>query len=421
MTRATVTLASRAGSVPGRLLLALMAATGCGMTSDGPATEEVAADTVFLDPAITIGVEEGDPNYLFGSITSVAVDAEGRVYVGERFGATVRVYGSDGTFLRRLAAEGEGPGEISYQPAFMTFDGEGRLYIRDAVGVTVFSLRAGASLPDSVVATWRTIDLGNMSSEDRDRVTRDGRYLKQRYVRRPGVHPRFFYIPFVDGEPTGDTLELPAYPGLTALRLALLPLGPDRLILRGLNRVPFAAVPVWDAAPQGTILSTDGVSPVLIETDARGDTLRTIHLPDLPLRRVPPREREDSLRALEERIASVPGRLNDVEGLGEGVAERRLPEFLPRVIALHVVDDGTIWLEQWPPEDRPDFRQYMVLDQNGALLRFVVLRAPLLGNPPRHITERFIVGVIRDPETEVERVVRFDLPWGPRVARRSGE
>ena len=55
----------------------ILAATGCGMTSDGPATEEVAADTVFLDPAITIGVEEGDPNYLFGSITSVAVDAEG--------------------------------------------------------------------------------------------------------------------------------------------------------------------------------------------------------------------------------------------------------------------------------------------------------------------------------------------------------
>lgn len=196
-------------------------------------------------------------------------------------------------------------------------------------------------------------------------------------------------------------------------------MGPDRLILRGLNRVPFAAVPVWDATPYGTILSSDGVSPVLIETDARGDTLRTIRLPDAPLRRIPSAEREDSLRALEQRIARVPGRLNDVEGLGEGVAERRLPEFLPRVIALHVVDDGTIWLEQWPPEDRPDFRQYMVLDRNGTVLRVVVLRAPLLGNPPRHITEQFIVGVIRDPETAVQRVVRFDLPWSSRVARRS--
>lgn len=76
-----------------------------------------------------------------------------------------------------------------------------------------------------------------------------------------------------------------------------------------------------------------------------------------------------------------------------------------------VVDDGTIRLEQWPPEDRPDSRHYMVLDASGALLRHVVLYAPLLADRPRHITERFVVGVIRDPETEVERVVRFDVPW----------
>lgn len=380
------------------------------MASDGRAPGDVAADTVFLDPAITVGLEEGDPDYLFGRVTSVAVDAQGRIYVGDEIGATVRVFDTDGSFLRQLAAKGPGPGEISGWPAFMTLDDAGRLYIRDGAGVTVFTPRVSGTLPDSVAATWRTMGLGSLASR-RDLVARDGRYYRQGYLMRPGAHPRFFYVSFEAGVLAADTLEVPAYPGLTGLQLALLPLGSvDRLILPGLNRVPFAAVPVWDATRDGTLVSSDGVSPILIETDSRGDTLRTIQLPNEPLRRVPSGEREDSLRALEQRIAKVPGRLRDVEGLGEGVEARRLPDFLPRAIGLHVVDDGTIWLEQWPPEAHPDFRQYMVLDASGALLRFVVLRAPLVSDPPRYITERFIVGVVRDPDTEVERAVRFDLP-----------
>lgn len=406
-------------SALGWLLSLSVATIGCGSASDSPATDDVSADTAFLDPTVTVGLEDGDPNYLFGGVTSVAVDAQGRIYVGDRVGATVRVFDTDGTFLRQLAAEGMGPGEISYQPAFMTFDGEGRLYVRDGVGVTVFATRAGGSLPDSLVATWRTIGLGDPSSVRRDRVVRDGRYYKQGYLIRPGANPRFFYAPFAGGVTSSDTLELPAYPGLTATRPALLRLGTvDRMMLQGLSRVPFAAVPVWDVTRNGTVLSSDGTSLMLIETDRHGDTIRTIQLPDQPLRRVPPGARADSLRALEQRIARVPGRLSNVEGLGEGVAERRLPDFLPRVIGLRVVDDGTIWLEQWPPEDQPDFRHYMVLDESGALLRFVVLRAPLVADPPPHIAERFIVGVIRDPDTEVERVVRFDLPWDPPVVHR---
>ena len=251
-----------------------------------------------------------------------------------------------------------------------------------------------------------------LRSENRDRVARDGRYYNHEGFFPRGAFPRFFYVPFAAGVPGGDTLEVPAYPGLPALRSALLRLGAsDALMLEGLSHVPFAAVPVWDVTPEGTLLSSDGASPLLIETNSRGDTLRTIRLPDQPLRRVPPGARADSLRALERRIARVPGRLQDVEGLGEGVEDRRLPDFLPRVIDLRVVDNGTIWLEQWPPEENPDFRQYMVLDADGRLLRFVVLRAPLAANPPRYLSERFIVGVVRDPDTGVERVVRFDLPW----------
>ena len=391
--------------------LALLIASGsCGAGTDGPAHGALPADTLFLDPAVTIGLEEGDPDYLFGKITSVATDDAGRIYVGDAVGATVRVFDADGSFIRQLAREGPGPGEISGRPAHMTFDDSGRLYVRHGIGVTIFAKSSSGTVPDSVAAIWRAMDLAGLTSTLRDRVTRDGRYYKQAYVIRPDAPPSVFYAPFRDGAPGGDTLHVPAYPGLAFVRPALLRLGVDRLMLQGLNQVPFGAAPVWDVTPDGTLLSTDGASSILIETDATGDTLRTIRLPEWPVRPVPAQKRADSLRALEERIARVPRPLNEVEGLGEGVAERRLPDVLPRGIGLRAGQDGTIWIEQWPPEGNSDYRCYVVLDEAGKLLRVVVFRSPIASDPPPYFGEHAVVGVIRDPDTGVERVVRFDLP-----------
>jgi hypothetical protein len=141
---------------------------------------------------------------------------------------------------------------------------------------------------------------------------------------------------------------LPAYPGLTGVRPALVRLAPDRLMVEGLNRVPFVAVPIWHISRGGTPMSSDGVAPILIETDTHGDTLRGLQLPRARIRPVPVRERADSLRALEERIARLPVPLGQVEGVGEGVQARRLPDVLPMAIGLEVRDDGSVWLERWP-------------------------------------------------------------------------
>lgn len=383
-----------------------------GTASAGPAE----IDSIYLDPAHVIGLVDGDPEYLFGSITSAATDTAGRMYVGDGNPPSVRAFDRDGSFVTWVAREGGGPGEVVQVPANLIVGVDGRLYVRDARRITVFASRPGSEIADSVVAVWNTLGLGNTTSS-RSGLARDGRYFYPgaRYLR--DALPRFYYSIYTDGQLEGDTLHVPPYPGLGRISPAIFTLGADGLMLRGLNRVPFSPVPVWDVTPDGMLVSSDGASAVLLETDVGGDTVRTIQVPHRLPRPVPAGELADSLAALEERIAEAEnmiarfqGRLSEVVGLGQGVEERRLPDSLPAVIGVNVAQSGSIWIERWPPEGEHDSRYYDVLDPGGRLQRVVILRAPLVRDPAPWFGQRSVVGIIRDPETGVERIARFDLP-----------
>ena len=131
-------------------------------------------DSVHLDPAQVFGLVSGDPQYLFGSITSLATDAAGRIYVGDGSPTSVRLFDHNGSFLVWIAREGGGPGEVEQRAANLILGADGRLYVRDARRITVFARRAGAEIADSVVAVWNTRRLGNTTS-DRSGLARDGR------------------------------------------------------------------------------------------------------------------------------------------------------------------------------------------------------------------------------------------------------
>jgi hypothetical protein len=59
---------------------------------------------------------------------SVAIDAAGNIYVADRSPASLKKYGPDGTFLRSIAREGQGPGE--FQVGFLALHGA-HLYLQD--------------------------------------------------------------------------------------------------------------------------------------------------------------------------------------------------------------------------------------------------------------------------------------------------
>jgi hypothetical protein len=371
--------------------------------------DETDRDPAVLAPDLFIGQTDGDPEYLFGDVRSVAVDDEGRVYVGDRIGATIRAYDASGQYLGQIAREGEGPGEIIGWPADLLPGRDGSLTVRDAQRITVFAPREPGGLPDSVAAIWRLSGYGNLSAT-RSRAAESGAYLYPDNLFRDDELPRFFYLPFRDGTAIGDTLEVPPYASLAGRRRAYYRISQSSgRLLDGLSHVPFAPLATWDATRRGTILSSDGADCRLIETNLTGDTVRVIAGPDVGPRPIPPSERDDSLRALSARIDTLPVPLDEVRGLGEGVAQRRLPPSLPCIVGIHVATDGSIWVERWPDEGQGQSRFFEVLDGDGEVRGHLALQAPLVKDPPPFFGSRYLVGVVADPITGVERVALFSL------------
>lgn len=80
-------------------------------------------------PRLRIGSADGtDPNLLFADIWSVQMDELGRLYVLDRQTENVRVFTSEGDYLRSIGAPGEGPGELR-NPVGMAWGPEGRLWV----------------------------------------------------------------------------------------------------------------------------------------------------------------------------------------------------------------------------------------------------------------------------------------------------
>ncbi len=85
---------------------------------------------IIFEEDLTIGVEEGDENYMFGSQVFVNTDDEGNIYVTDWDRTTVRKYDSNGNFLQSIGRPGQGPGEFQ-DISEVRFDIEGNIYLND--------------------------------------------------------------------------------------------------------------------------------------------------------------------------------------------------------------------------------------------------------------------------------------------------
>lgn len=151
---------SASGTRSAYLALALLAACGpSGEPADqGPRWEaaiDTVADTVIvrtvagqlwernrrLVSEVSIGVLDGDAEYQFGNVRAFDVDRLGRMYVYDAHGPVLRVYGPDGTWLRDIGREGEGPGEYKRPDSGLAILPDGKVALRDPGNgrITIYS------------------------------------------------------------------------------------------------------------------------------------------------------------------------------------------------------------------------------------------------------------------------------------------
>ena len=82
------------------------------VASSGPAWSAGDGWRLGTEPTLTIGLVEGDPNYMFERISLALRLEDGTFVVGERGANEIRLFDAAGVYIRTLGGNGEGPGEF---------------------------------------------------------------------------------------------------------------------------------------------------------------------------------------------------------------------------------------------------------------------------------------------------------------------
>lgn len=83
---------------------------GVEIVSNGP---DGTLGALTVSETLRLGVLEGEGPEQFSQIYSVALNAEGQLFVGDNGSGTVRVFDANGRFVTELGGRGQGPGEVS--------------------------------------------------------------------------------------------------------------------------------------------------------------------------------------------------------------------------------------------------------------------------------------------------------------------
>jgi len=87
--------------------------------------------TYNLKEEISIGLAEGDENYILNRPFDVKVSENGTIYILDWGDVNIKVYDKHGRYLRIVGRKGQGPGEFDV-PVYFDLSSDGKIYIMDS-------------------------------------------------------------------------------------------------------------------------------------------------------------------------------------------------------------------------------------------------------------------------------------------------
>ena len=380
------------------LLLASAAASACE-GSGAPEVRPVPEWTVVEE--LRIGSVD-DEERMLTRVQDLAVDADGRVYVGQPQDNVIRVFDAQGRPVRTIGGPGQGPGELerlvafglladtlwatdlaSRRVTFFSLDGEplDAVTIRPAVDPPFSGFGADMMFPDGTAMSPVGVPVGvpgiDLSRVPLLRVNRRGEILdtfatsslERRWTSAEGrngepvtVSQTFDDEALVAVSRTGERVARVERPGVSS---------PEAASFR---------VTVTDAATRDTVFTRDyeylpvRMDPVVVDTAV---------------------------------ARSVAGRVRFFSGEAETEAAVRsamhIPEYFLPVARAEYSETGALWLQR---EDLPDAdHAWWVLDDRGEISARVTLP---MGFTPQLIRANELWGVELD-ELDVPYVVRYRI------------
>ena len=119
-------------------LLCLVAFLGSAASAARPSPAAGQAPSISLKSDLTIGVEDGDENLMFGEIIRIDIDGKGNIYVLDYKFRKIAVFEKDGKLLRTITVpEGQGPREATDLNGIAVTP-DGTLFVNDMRKVIVY-------------------------------------------------------------------------------------------------------------------------------------------------------------------------------------------------------------------------------------------------------------------------------------------
>ncbi len=306
----------------------------------------------------------GGPEELFGDIGSFDIDAQGRVYILDDQAQEIRIFDSEGAFVRTVGSRGEGPGEFvqatsvdvsSNGEIWVTEMQQGQLNIFDSTGSLLREERSNA--PGSITLPYP----GGF-----DRVGRFNVYirypLQETYTRGMARFDQSF-TPI-------DTIPIPKSPFEPEYFKLV---GDDGRSSSSMG-VPFQGSFHWRFAPKGNLWTLLADRYELAEITTSGDVLRRVtkEHETLPVTAADRQEYEEDAKWFTNQ--------------GGKIDWSKIPETKPAVVSFFCDDEGNLWVEQRTENSEDAGYLFDIFDPKGRYLG--TLRLPFSLQVSRDTTVR---------------------------------
>jgi len=379
---------------PAVLLLAALAAC-----ADGPSPEPtVVSDSAGIrvvnnlapdkplewtfEPTLTLGgAPEGPEAFYSVSERTVGADAAGRIYVLDADGHRVLVFAGDGSHLRTLGREGEGPGEISW-PIRMDVKPDGTVLIDDI----------GRGRTHGFDAEGDPLETGEELVPDNRKVWGgDGYYSAISTIDEDQMLYRFFRVA------AADTTELVRHRSPVAGVVELASCG---MALSGMPLL-FASDLVWDAWRSRAAARVGPAYRVeVFDGGMHAGSYRRAVEPERASRELARRELGEGMRMM------TPAGVRECDW-DEVIEQRGIAEFVPAIRRLKVGPDGRIWVSRGGP--RPESTPTDVLAADGTYIGTLPPEAPF---PMGFLPDGRLLAPVRD-ELDVVRLAAYRIDDAP--------
>jgi hypothetical protein len=282
-------------------------------------------DAWTVSEVLAMGGLHADAVHQFGKISGLDVDRSGNIYVADIEAQNIRVFDAGGRYLRTIGRPGAGPGEFGSNVAGVFVVGD-QLLVPDLANqrVSRFDMD-GTFVSDARLDMSRGIPI-------RFDVIGGGRLVAERRLRVPGDSVARTGDPIVTVVPESEQVDT----------VATLGLGQSVQITGGIPKVrAFAPDPVWDAAPDGRLVTamTDSWRFKVYGPD--GALKRIISLP-FERRRVGERDErsvEDGLREMYARQGVPPAVSQQV------INAMSFAKYFPAFATLTLGPQESLWVQ----------------------------------------------------------------------------